>query len=205
MKAKDLYETLGVDKNATPDQIKKARRKKAAKHHPDKGGDTAEMAAVNRAHDVLIDPERRRLYDTTGEDSKRMPIEEEARQCVLIMFSRALEADAPNLLTKAKSLIKDEQARAKGQQKEGETRRAKLEARREKIKVKEGDNLFWMVIDQQLQGLNGNIAACAHIQEVFAAALGVLEKYTTEEREAETLSYAVFSDLMRAHKGGFYR
>lgn len=59
----DHYATLGVDKNATPDDIKKAYRKLAAKHHPDRGGDTAEFQKIQSAYDVLSDPVKKQQYD----------------------------------------------------------------------------------------------------------------------------------------------
>ena len=60
----DHYQTLGVAKNATPDDIKKAYRRLAAIHHPDKGGDTAEFQKVQAAYDVLSDPQKRQQYDS---------------------------------------------------------------------------------------------------------------------------------------------
>jgi DnaJ-class molecular chaperone len=57
------YQTLGIAKNATPDEIKKAYRKLASQHHPDKGGDTATFQKIQVAYDVLSDPEKRRQYD----------------------------------------------------------------------------------------------------------------------------------------------
>lgn len=59
----DHYQTLGVDKNATPDIIKKAYRKLASQHHPDKGGDTATFQQIQTAYDTLSDPEKRQQYD----------------------------------------------------------------------------------------------------------------------------------------------
>ena len=59
----DHYSTLGVGKNATPDDIKKAYRKLASKHHPDKGGDTATFQKIQTAYDTLIDPNKRQQYD----------------------------------------------------------------------------------------------------------------------------------------------
>ena len=60
----DHYSTLGVGKNATPDDIKKSYRKLASKHHPDKGGDTATFQKIQTAYDTLIDPNKRQQYDS---------------------------------------------------------------------------------------------------------------------------------------------
>lgn len=59
----DHYKTLGVAKNATPDDIKKAYRRLAAIHHPDKGGDTAEFQKVQMAYETLSDPQKKQQYD----------------------------------------------------------------------------------------------------------------------------------------------
>jgi curved DNA-binding protein len=59
----DYYQTLGVAKNATPDEIKKAYRKLASQHHPDRGGDTAMFQSIQAAYDTLSDPQKRVNYD----------------------------------------------------------------------------------------------------------------------------------------------
>lgn len=70
MEFKDYYKTLGVAKAASADEIKKAYRKLARKHHPDisKVPDATErMVALNEANAVLSDPERRAAYDALGQ------------------------------------------------------------------------------------------------------------------------------------------
>jgi DnaJ-class molecular chaperone len=57
------YETLGVGENATPEEIKRAYRKLASQHHPDKGGDTAKFQAIQAAYDTLADADKRGQYD----------------------------------------------------------------------------------------------------------------------------------------------
>ena len=57
------YELLGVANTATPEEIKKAYRKLASQHHPDKGGDTKKFQEVQVAHDTLSDQNKRAQYD----------------------------------------------------------------------------------------------------------------------------------------------
>ena len=67
---RDYYEVLGVDKNATPEQIKKAYRKKAIEFHPDRnpGNKEAEekFKEAAEAYDVLSDEKKKQLYDQYG-------------------------------------------------------------------------------------------------------------------------------------------
>lgn len=67
MSKRDYYETLGVAKDASADEIKKAFRKAAVKHHPDKeGGDETKFKEVNEAYEVLKDQQKRQRYDQFG-------------------------------------------------------------------------------------------------------------------------------------------
>jgi molecular chaperone DnaJ len=67
MTKRDYYEVLGVGKDASADEIKKAFRQAAIKHHPDKeGGDEAKFKEVNEAYEVLKDPSKRQRYDQFG-------------------------------------------------------------------------------------------------------------------------------------------
>lgn len=69
----DYYKTLGVSKDASADEIKKAFRKLARTHHPDAGGDEAKFKEINEAYEVLSDPEKRKMYDQYGATGGRIP------------------------------------------------------------------------------------------------------------------------------------
>lgn len=65
--AKNYYDILGVDRKATSDDVKKAFRKLAQKHHPDKGGDEAVFKEITEAYSTLSDEKKRREYDSYGQ------------------------------------------------------------------------------------------------------------------------------------------
>mgnify|MGYP001239715901 CR=1 FL=1 len=81
MSSRSLYDVLGVTSSATKDEIKKAYRKLARKHHPDVNpGDTAaeeRFKEASAAYEVLSDPEKRALYDEFGEDAAKVGFDPE--------------------------------------------------------------------------------------------------------------------------------
>lgn len=71
MAGRDFYKILGVSRNATPKDIKKAFRRLSVQYHPDKNPDPAAKAMytdINEANEVLSDPDKRRVYDRSGEE-----------------------------------------------------------------------------------------------------------------------------------------
>src|SRR5581483_12025378 len=63
---RDYYEILGVSKDASADEIKKAFRQAAITHHPDRGGNEEKFKEINEAYEVLKDTEKRKRYDQFG-------------------------------------------------------------------------------------------------------------------------------------------
>ena len=75
MEFKDYYKIIGVDKNASQDEIKKAYRKLAMKYHPDRNQDNKKaeekFKQITEANEVLSDPEKRKKYDSLGSNWKQ--------------------------------------------------------------------------------------------------------------------------------------
>jgi len=63
---KDYYQILGISRDSSQDEIKKAYRKLAHKHHPDKGGDERKFKEINEAYQILSNAEKRAQYDRFG-------------------------------------------------------------------------------------------------------------------------------------------
>jgi DnaJ family protein A protein 2 len=64
----DYYHILGIQRNATPEEIKKSFKQKARQFHPDKGGDPEMFKKINEAYEVLSNPEKKNHYDQFGKN-----------------------------------------------------------------------------------------------------------------------------------------
>ena len=60
------YKILGIDKNSSDSEIRKAYRRLAIKYHPDKGGDAEKFKEINNAYSILSDKQKKTKYDSSG-------------------------------------------------------------------------------------------------------------------------------------------
>src|SRR5512134_681907 len=97
--ARDLYEILGVSRTAKADDIRKAYRKLARKHHPDvnPGNKKAEdtFKEISAAYEVLSDAEKRKAYDEFGEESMRGGFDPEKARAYQQWSSNRKQAGRP--------------------------------------------------------------------------------------------------------------
>jgi curved DNA-binding protein CbpA len=143
------YDTLGVPPDATPDQIKQAKRRAAQKAHPDKGGSDAEMAAVNRAYEVLSNAESREHYDQTGEDPGA-PVDG-GSMVLMQLFERAIEECDGDVLAFCHKKLDRALSDLKSDEDETRVVIRKLSKKRDRLKTRDDrPNIFASLIDQKL-------------------------------------------------------
>ena len=173
------YDTLGVGKDATPDEVRKAYRAKASEHHPDKeGGDKDKMQMVNAAWATLGDAERRAQYDATGDD-KADSIDGEAQNCAMAALMQHLEQ--PGALGAARRDLRqrrEQMLNAKAMH----TRKAeRVRARRDKFKIKDGaTNIAHLLIDQAVRQLEDHNRGLERELTIVDKALALLETHGEE-------------------------
>lgn len=192
------YDTLGVAKDASPEDIKAAYRRLAQRYHPDKNqGEAAAGAAamfldVQKASEVLSDPERRAQYDATGSDQRQPSLAVEAKAMLLTMFDRALAADGDAVANVAAQL---REAKATMQAERSELQRAvaKMEKRSGRIKVKAGENLAQMLLDQAIKTRRERIVFLDRGLLVQAEAVRTLENYEPERMDPPPMPQGTFT------------
>lgn len=176
---KDPYDVLGVARDATPDELKKAWRRKAKEAHPDReGGSTERMAEVNEAYDMLVDPVKRIRYDQTGES--RFNAEQLARDTLGSLFDKYIEqARDDEDVVKAVALELRNIQRAIDSERAGLSKReAKLERRKKRVRVMDGGtNIAHVVIERSLAMIRARRGAMAQDYDAAAFALKLLASY----------------------------
>jgi curved DNA-binding protein CbpA len=189
----DLYEELGIARDASPEEIKAAHRRKAREHHPDRGGDEEAMKRANHAVAILRDPEKRQRYDETGEESAQAKPADPITPLVLAAFEHALaalETHDPRYFDVAKAMRKWLLTQAgAGEEVNVGIRRAQeaLKAVQERLHFKgEGEGPIARVIASRLQlnarNLASNEEAIRHYKEASAFVGEFLEYRADEER-----------------------
>ena len=184
-----LYETLGVPPDASAEEIKTARRRRASKAHPDKGGSDEEMQRVNHAYEVLSDPERRAQYDRAGTERALPPIEEEARNLLRALMDSAIESDA-NIV----KLVKDQLRQAENNvasilAKEQRTI-TRCEKRRARVRTRPGvENLAHQVLDAKIHAAKQRIADTERVKQLNAHLSALIDAYEddTEQDHVDSL------------------
>lgn len=177
----DYYDTLGVPRDAPPEEIKKAYRRKAKANHPDrKGGDCRAMVAINKAYETLSDPTKRSYYDAHAEEKPLTSIEHQAYQTLYsILLQAAEQADENfNFVDWMRGQMADNRRAVAGSEKKLRARVLKAQRQRKNIRAKKGkEDLLTRVFDQLIAQLEEKIAGIPEALAIADKAIEILQDY----------------------------
>lgn len=185
----DLYDTLGVRRDATQDDIKQAYRRQSKSMHPDNGGDRDRWNEFLHAYEVLKDKERRHRYDKTGEDDSPIAAHK-VREFVKGAIQQAVTEMHPNgmsfsndlvwenIIRKTMQSIGQSQARIEGEKAKPHQDIERAESMLERLVFKgEGEDLIAELLREQIEGYHKTIKRLQNAIDVGHEALKILAKY----------------------------
>lgn len=201
MTDRTLYEILGVEREATTDEIRVAYRSLARLHHPDAGGDPDEFIALTSAYNVLSNPKLRDEYDLTGKRLDRRA--HAAQEYIIELLSSTLdkilndipnEVDETDVIGLMKRMILQAKANMEAQERELTRNIRSMHKLRARISRKgEQKNLFAEIFDRRSREKGKKLAE-------------ITEELYYVGRAIEELShYKSIVDVVRFVQAGVYR
>lgn len=206
----DPYRELGLPRTASTAQIKAARRKIAAKAHPDRqGADHDRMARANRAVTILADPVRRAYYDGTGNSAPPETDEQLACKLVLAAFNQLLEESLKsavplNIPARLVKGIKDGIRDLPKKLTEGEGILVALESYLEEVTTDEAENKFLGVLQGQIDGVNKQLDSVREQLRLAPLALEIAQRYRSSVVELPQGSSAWYHENGKGPRMGRY-
>lgn len=190
---RDPYEVLGVDREATAEQIRKARRKLAWDLHADLNPDPAcaeQLAEVNAAYEILGDPQRRLEFDALGAGAL-VPIEEEAENSLEALFESAIDHDeGEGLVVRALLVLALTFKDYKDQLFSLQTKRRTLRKKRAQVRKKvPGLNAVHQAIDRRLRNTDKEIIRMRRMIQVYETMAKLLDDYEQVEIDPHDPDY----------------
>lgn len=187
---KTIHEELEVAKDATVAEIKRAYRKKALKHHPDREeGDTEEFKRVTKAYQVLIDPVKRQRYEETGcEDEPRGTstgvLASLFSVTVSELLSSKIDPSKVDLIGKIRTKLHRLKSDVVASEKEGQRRIKDLETIKARL-TSESEDLLLEVLQSQIDDHNRTLAQHKVQLLEFQQCEEALENYNYEFEKQE--------------------
>lgn len=177
----DPYQVLEVSSKASKDEIKQAFRRKATKHHPDRGGNKEQFQALQLAFDILTDDRRRERFDTTGNANVPKPQDEVAEAianvlCGIIgeLLDKNIDVESQNLLLHLWNAFQKSAQRARELKNKNRNFLNTLNRCGRRIQKNNDDGMIRTIIDRKTIEIKTAIAKLQHEQKVIDDVLNYL-------------------------------
>lgn len=178
-----LYDTLGVPKDATTDEIRRAFRHLARTHHPDAGGTTEAFQGIEEAERILADPEKRARYDATGKTDS--PPQDPVEAMALAMVDQAItlaiaqvDGERQGPLGAARSAIKDAQWQNTANMTAARADLFKIERVRDRLSTKGPEDPVRAMLASKADRIRTAIDGMETQDKALTRALAILAAYT---------------------------
>lgn len=177
----DLYEILGVSKDATPKEIRAAYKSLAQKYHPDKEtGDAVKFKEIKEAKEILLNPDTRHEYDTTGTVNKGQTLEGRAEEIIAQIIQGIIDKAEfhGDIVARVKQGINKGVRDITKTNDQINSKLAKLKTEVGRVKVKDGEmNFYESMISAKILMLENAIAVNAKELEAVKLALEMVQEY----------------------------
>lgn len=193
----DLYKLLGLNSDASEEDIKRGYRTESKVHHPDKGGDTELFKQIAKAYSILSDPEKRKRYDSgeSAESISKAGVSVELlilRQLVELFTNIVLSTDQPqysDIVAQMKHHLKNNLNKIDHGMKTELTKIERLEIVLNRIKKSSGENIFIGSAQAQITNIKLLIANMEASKSHNEKALKMLEDYSYQVDENPNLAH----------------
>ena len=180
----NLYEVLKVNKDASPDEIKKAYRKEAMHSHPDAGGDPEDFKALTIAFEILSDPNKRKEYDETGRTERRSQTSPE--DMLVMFFNLVVEeliaceqpAEQVDLVAETRSKIKNRILLSSKTERTGLKALAKVRVILKRLSGGDGDSILIASLKSREAQYEYKFSLCDKEKKELHEALDLLDSYS---------------------------
>lgn len=172
------YETLGVERDASEQEIRTAYRRASMRAHPDRdGGSEAAQQAVNAAFEVLIDPARRAAYDEFGDESAGPSLARRAKDSLCALFDHVLNTNADDFLGACRKTAEQARSACAANLTNLMHQRTQLEKRHGKLRTAAAQDLFAVVVQRRIDSNAAEIERETDHMALHDAVLELLSKY----------------------------
>ena len=204
--ALDPYEQLGVPRNASADEIKRAYRSKVQAMHPDKHPDdpfaTTRFQQIQESYDILSDAARRRAYDDTGE-TDQADLMRRATALLTMVFDALLEETVPDLLGAARGELGHVTEQATHSSGQSQHKIARLEKQLRRYRYRgNGQDLVTDLLNNKLEKQRALLKKATQAIEESAIALVLLKDYEAVAEAGDLVLPGVVR-YVTYHVGGF--